>query len=101
MGRFRLLPARIVLISFLLHACSSSPKPLLTNVEKPHEVAGSGIPPEAQPRLRVVLGRLERLADEDWAFWKTHGPDREHGGFHGTLDHEGDPGIVAAALSCS
>jgi mannobiose 2-epimerase len=48
----------------------------------------SGVP---AARLERIRDRLEKLAHDDWAFWKKHGPDREHGGFHGTLDRRGNP----------
>jgi mannobiose 2-epimerase len=43
----------------------------------------------------VRLGELRRRLDLEAlrviAFWKEHGPDREFGGFHGTLDRKGTP----------
>ena len=42
-------------------------------------------------RLARVAERLDKLAREGMAFWKKHGPDREHGGFHGTLARDGAP----------
>lgn len=42
-------------------------------------------------RLRAIRTRLDREAGRVIAFWKQHGPDREFGGFHGTLDRKGAP----------
>ena len=47
--------------------------------------------PSTPARLETIRARLDALAASDWAFWKTHGPDREHGGYHGTLDRRGTP----------
>jgi mannobiose 2-epimerase len=42
-------------------------------------------------RLRSLQLRLDALADELIRFWKLHGPDREHGGFHGWNERTGRP----------
>lgn len=42
-------------------------------------------------RIQVLRERLATLARRSAEFWKQHGPDREHGGFHGTLDRNGAP----------
>lgn len=42
-------------------------------------------------RFEKIRTRLDVLAANDWAFWKAHGPDREHGGYHGTLDRKEQP----------
>ncbi|MET0413310.1 MAG: AGE family epimerase/isomerase [Polyangiaceae bacterium] len=42
-------------------------------------------------RLRSIQLRLDVLADELIRFWKAHGPDREHGGFHGWNARTGSP----------
>jgi len=42
-------------------------------------------------RLLALAARLEKLSEGVMGFWLEHGPDREHGGFHGTLDREGRP----------
>jgi cellobiose epimerase len=47
--------------------------------------------PSRDARLEAIRTRLDALAASDWRFWKTHGPDREHGGYHGTLDRRGTP----------
>jgi mannobiose 2-epimerase len=47
--------------------------------------------PPVQERLETIRERLDSLAQDDWAFWSKHGPDREHGGYHGTLDRKGQP----------
>lgn len=50
----------------------------------------ASIDPE-RARLDALLPRLSRLSEDLLRFWLAHGPDREHGGFHGTLDRAGDP----------
>jgi mannobiose 2-epimerase len=45
----------------------------------------------ASSRLSSIQARLEGLAWELMAFWKAHGPDREHGGFHGWNERSGEP----------
>jgi len=47
------------------------------------------LPVPEESRLEAIRARLDRLAADDWSFWKEHGPDRELGGFHGTLDRKG------------
>ncbi len=42
-------------------------------------------------RLAALRPRLEALASDAIGFWKAHGPDAKHGGFHGTLDRSGNP----------
>lgn len=39
----------------------------------------------------MLRRRMEALAAESIEFWRTHGVDPEHGGFHGTLDRKGQP----------
>jgi mannobiose 2-epimerase len=57
----------------------------------------------SERRLERIAGRLQRLSEELAGFWKTHGPDRKHGGFFGTLDRTGratapaDKGLVQQA----
>jgi cellobiose epimerase len=82
MSGLRFLP---VLVFALLFACSKSP---------PDHPQRGGVEPAArssETRLARIRARLDKLALDDWAFWKRHGPDREHGGFHGTLDRRGNP----------
>jgi mannobiose 2-epimerase len=55
-----------------------------------HTARATPTSPEAL-RLEAIAGRLHVLSDEFSAFWKTHGPDRVHGAFHGTLDRQGRP----------
>jgi mannobiose 2-epimerase len=44
----------------------------------------------ADHALCTSLGqRLDRLATEVMTFWRTYGPDRQNGGFFGTLDRHG------------
>lgn len=45
----------------------------------------------AREILEDVAPRLDALAERAFAFWAEHGPDKERGGFHGTLDREGNP----------
>lgn len=51
-------------------------------------------------RLDKVAERLDVLAEDALRFWLQHGPDREYGGFHATLDRAGraieprDKGII-------
>ena len=45
---------------------------------------------ELAPRLQTIRSRLNRLARQTFWFWLVHGPDRVHGGFHGTLDRRGN-----------
>ncbi len=84
MTRLRLLSFVLVALS----ACSSSSPP------PPEPRCGGVFPPdwhESDARLDQIRERLDKLANEDFAFWKQHGPDREQGGFHGTLDRRGNP----------
>jgi mannobiose 2-epimerase len=39
----------------------------------------------------MLRSRLDGLSTQLVGFWKTHGVDREFGGFHGTLDRAGVP----------
>ncbi len=42
-------------------------------------------------RIESFRARLQRLSEQSTAFWLRYGPDRVHGGFHGTLDRDGSP----------
>ncbi len=42
-------------------------------------------------RLRALSSRLAVLGERTSAFWLEHGPDALLGGFHGTLDRQGNP----------
>jgi cellobiose epimerase len=61
-------------------------------------LADAGDPPPVDPAVQALVARLgalsERLAPlarRTVDFWLEHGPDTTFGGFHGTLDREGDP----------
>jgi cellobiose epimerase len=82
MSGLRLLP---VLAFALLSGCSTSTGHAVSG--RVHVVQSPG----ADSRLVRIQERLDKLAMDDWSFWKTHGHDREHGGFHGTLDRRGKP----------
>ncbi len=43
------------------------------------QAGAEAMPPELQPLAA-------EMAHEVFRFWRDHGPDAEHGGFHGTLD---------------
>jgi mannobiose 2-epimerase len=74
-----------VLVFTLLSCCSKSPP------DHPGRGAVEQKAQRVEARLLRIQTRLDKLAMDDWAFWKAHGPDREHGGFHGTLDRRGNP----------
>src|SRR5688572_33043083 len=87
-------------IAALLASFSCTPAPVPAAATAP----GSPAPPSAAPtparaparaddseRLRAIRVRLDREAERVIAFWSKHGPDREHGRFHGTLDRKGAP----------
>ncbi len=42
-------------------------------------------------RIQSLRNRLQSLSRKSADFWMQHGPDREYGGFHGTLDVDGSP----------
>ena len=46
---------------------------------------------ESVELIQSCLPRLGRMARELVDFWRTHGPDPIHGGFHGFLDRRGEP----------
>lgn len=49
----------------------------------------------AQPTDAELIATVEQhaahLAKDVLSFWKQHGLDEVHGGFHGTLDRYGEP----------
>jgi mannobiose 2-epimerase len=51
--------------------------------------AGPSVP--IKEKLADLKARLDVLADKTMAWWVTHGPDKEYGGFHGRLDRQGNP----------
>jgi cellobiose epimerase len=58
----------------------------------------AGPPPPLDPavqalieRFDVLSARLAPLAQRTMDFWLEHGPDTTFGGFHGTLDRQGNP----------
>jgi mannobiose 2-epimerase len=63
----------------------------------------SAIDPALAARLQAIRARLVALGNETFEFWRVHGADREHGGFHGTLDRQGrkiaptDKGLIQTA----
>ncbi|HEX6274419.1 MAG TPA: AGE family epimerase/isomerase [Polyangiaceae bacterium] len=86
MARFSRL---LVVVSLVLSGCSSSRAPSSNAGGVSATLANT--PATLERRLTAIRTRLDALARDDWNFWKTHGPDREHGGFHGTLDRSGKP----------
>lgn len=52
-----------------------------------------GVPldPAVARRLAALSSRLAPLAARTASFWFEHGPDTAFGGFHGTLDRQGNP----------
>src|SRR5690349_7397239 len=72
--------------------CASSPCPC-------QAAAAAAPPPGPAPvaerpeaaRLEAIAKRLDILAGELFDFWRVHGPDPAHGGFHGTLGRAGEP----------
>jgi cellobiose epimerase len=70
----------------------------LREASSERRIVGSARPPfatelddAARALLRSFLPRLDRMAEEAAEFWRTHGPDPIHGGFHGFLDRQGEP----------
>jgi mannobiose 2-epimerase len=94
--RLRLLS--LVLVAFFAFCRCASPR-TVTCISPPRDPAWR----TSDARLEEVRERINNLAIFDWAFWKKHGPDREHGGFHGTLDRRGsaiaptDKGLIQQA----
>jgi len=86
----------------LLFACSTS-QPAAPSTGVGAIPTGAAPAPSTDSRLETIRTRLDKLAVEDWSFWKKHGPDREHGGYHGTLDRRGvaiaptDKGLIQQA----
>lgn len=74
-------------IAVALGACSSSPPPRTCGYAATHGFAWH----DSDARRDQIRNRLDELASDDWAFWKKYGADREHGGFHGALDRQGNP----------
>ena len=57
----------------------------------PDDDAGVALEPEVVERLSELSSRLAPLAARTASFWFEHGPDAVSGGFHGTLDRQGNP----------
>lgn len=80
-------------------SCSRVSAPLATRAPAAASTPGAATmanapppaPAEDSARLEAIRARLDREAERVVTFWRTHGPDREHGGFHGTLDRKGAP----------
>jgi cellobiose epimerase len=53
--------------------------------------APAPLDPALGRRLSALSSRLALLGERTSAFWFEHGPDTELGGFHGTLDRQGNP----------
>ena len=53
--------------------------------------SGPALDPALARRLSAFSSRLAVLADRTSTFWFEHGPDPTFGGFHGTLDRNGNP----------
>jgi cellobiose epimerase len=53
--------------------------------------AGSSPVDPALERLSELSARLAPLAERTVSFWLAHGPDAASGGFHATLDRQGNP----------
>jgi cellobiose epimerase len=49
------------------------------------------LPAALVSRLSGLRTRLAELAERTLSFWLEHGPDTEFGGFHGTLNRQGNP----------
>ncbi|MEO8184724.1 MAG: AGE family epimerase/isomerase [Deltaproteobacteria bacterium] len=52
---------------------------------------GAALDPALAQRYAELSARLSRLAARTVSFWLQHGPDAELGGFHATLDRQGNP----------
>jgi mannobiose 2-epimerase len=92
MARFSelLVVVSLVLTSSLLAGCSASRAPASSNAGGVSPTLPSA-PATIDGRLDAIRARLDSLAADDWNFWRTHGPDRERGGYHGALDRRGKP----------
>jgi mannobiose 2-epimerase len=89
-------------LAIAIGACAGAPPPA---------PGGAGTPPPARLvvdatlalRLAALRDRLDALGKETFEFWRAHGPDRELGGFFGTLDRRGnkiaptDKGLIQTA----
>jgi cellobiose epimerase len=53
--------------------------------------AGAALDPALAARYAELSARLAPLAARTARFWLQHGPDAEFGGFHATLDRQGNP----------
>jgi mannobiose 2-epimerase len=53
--------------------------------------AGSALDPELARRYAGLSARLSLLGARTASFWLQHGPDVQFGGFHATLDRQGNP----------
>jgi mannobiose 2-epimerase len=94
-GRSSLPFIAALLASF---SCTPAPVPAVATALAPPAPPSAAPMPAPAParaddseRLRAIRVRLDREAERVIAFWSKHGPDREHGGFHGTLDRKGAP----------
>jgi mannose/cellobiose epimerase-like protein (N-acyl-D-glucosamine 2-epimerase family) len=47
--------------------------------------------PQKDDAIGMLRERMDVLARDLIGFWRTRGVDDEFGGFHGTLDREGNP----------
>ena len=70
-----------LLAALLAAPCSCAPRPDRSGEARSAAAASGrqGMVPELQPLAK-------EMAHEVLRFWHDHGPDPEHGGFHGTLD---------------
>jgi len=95
-------PRRSVLLGMValaLLACHPQPQSTASPrapIATPPSAKPAALPPaparaDEAARLGAIRTRLDREALRVIAFWKQHGPDREFGGFHGTLDRKGAP----------
>ena len=97
--RFKGVSSGFGLVALLvLLGCRAAPPPPAAPAPAPASVVSSAQPVDPPPaptgdaeRLHAIRARLDREAERVIAFWSKHGPDREFGGFHGTLDRTGAP----------
>jgi mannobiose 2-epimerase len=87
--RSRLVPVLLAALT-LAQGCRTPGCPCEAKVAPAPPPPAQVASPDAA-RLEAVAKRLDVLSRELFDFWRVHGPDPGHGGFHGTLDRTGRP----------
>ncbi|MGC4095019.1 MAG: AGE family epimerase/isomerase [Polyangiaceae bacterium] len=85
----RLAPSTLLALALFGCGPTNIPSAAAPVVEPRVAAPSASVAPTPDPRTQAIVARIDALGKDVIAFWKQHGPDRQNGGFYGTLDRQG------------